>query len=44
MTALVLEAEGLDASAVRTMLAAVEPDESGREAGRHVRLYEKNTP
>jgi RNA polymerase sigma factor for flagellar operon FliA len=40
----ILEAEGVDASAVRTMLAAVEPEETGREAARSVRLYEKNTP
>jgi RNA polymerase sigma factor (sigma-70 family) len=40
----ILEAEGVDASAVRTMLAAVEPDEDRREAARPVRLYEKNTP
>jgi RNA polymerase sigma factor (sigma-70 family) len=40
----VLEAEGLDASTVRTMLTSVEPEGGGPEAGRPVRLYERNTP
>jgi RNA polymerase sigma factor for flagellar operon FliA len=40
----VLEAEGIDAAAVRTMLTAVEPGESRREAAGPGRLYERNTP
>jgi RNA polymerase sigma factor for flagellar operon FliA len=39
-----LEAEGVDASAVRTMLASVESGEPPREAASTVRLYERNTP
>src|SRR3954469_8609437 len=40
----ILEREGVDASTVRTMLSAVEPDESRRELAQAGRLYEKNTP
>src|SRR5207244_1939221 len=39
-----LEAEGLDASTVRTRLTAIEPGEGRREAAPPVRLYERNTP
>jgi RNA polymerase sigma factor for flagellar operon FliA len=38
-----LEAEGVDASAVRTMLASVESDDPTREPASTIRLYERNT-
>ena len=40
----ILESEGLDASAVRAMLAAVEPGEGNPEVAAPVRLYGRNTP
>jgi RNA polymerase sigma factor (sigma-70 family) len=39
-----LEQEGLDVSAVRTMLTAVESGPSGPEESGPIRLYERNTP
>lgn len=38
-----LEAEGFDASSVRSILTALESDTEGLEPGRTVRLYERNT-
>ena len=40
----ILESEGLDASAVRQMLAAVDPGQAAREPVKPGRLYERNTP
>lgn len=40
----VLETEGLDAAAVRSMLTALETEGSGPEGAATVRLYERNTP
>ena len=40
----ILETEGIDAASIRTMLAAVEPQDSHREAVQPGRLYERHTP
>jgi RNA polymerase sigma factor for flagellar operon FliA len=40
----ILEQEGVDASAMRAMLAAVEPADAGRKPAQPIRLYERNTP
>jgi RNA polymerase sigma factor for flagellar operon FliA len=41
---IILESEGLDVTAVRAMLVAVEPGDADRKGAQPVRLYERNTP